>query len=252
LVWNPIKRKGKWIMESNRLAFAVEISQNAKVGLSSGTYASQVSTCPDSCPLKPTLDDKGKVVKTNGCYANGTMVAMQSAKLNQAPKQSAREAQKQEVKAIEGLSGSLDLRVHVVGDCVDDTHAKALSKAMSAHRKKKGKAAWTYTHNWRKIKSSSWQGESVLASCDSLSQVKEAKKLGYSSAVILDSFDSPKVYVKDGIKLLPCLYQTKGIQCIDCRLCLDSNRLARLGLTIAFVPHGGGKAKARLALGMVS
>lgn len=238
-------------MES-RLAFAVEVSQNSKVGLSSGTYASQASTCPDSCPLKPTLDDKGKVIKTNGCYANGTMVAMQSAKLNQAQKQDPMEAQKQEVKAIEGLSGNLDLRVHVVGDCVDDAHARALSKAMAKHRQKKGKAAWTYTHNWRKIQAKSWQGESVLASCDSLSQVKEANKLGYSAAVIVDSFDSPKVYTKDGIKLLPCLYQTKGIQCVDCRLCLNSNKLARLGLTIAFVPHGGGKAKARLSLGMVS
>ena len=236
----------------SRLAFAVEVSHNKKVGLSSGTYASQVSTCPDTCPLKPKLDDKGKVLKTNGCYANGTMVAMQSAKLNQAPKQDPREAQRQEVKAIEGLSGNLDLRVHIVGDCVDNAHAKALAKAMASHRKKKGKAAWTYTHNWRKIKSSSWKGESVLASCDSLSQVKEANKLGYSAAVIVDSFDSPKVYTKEGIKLLPCMYQTKGIQCVDCRLCLDSNKLTRLGLTIAFVPHGGGKAKARLSLGMVS
>ena len=238
-------------MES-RLAFAVEVSHNAKVGLSSGTYASQVSTCPDSCPLKPKLDGQGKVLESKGCYANGSMVALHSSRLNQAKDQSPRKAQRQEVKAIEDLSGNLDLRVHVVGDCVDDSHAKALSKAMASHRKKKGKAAWTYTHNWRKIKSSSWKGESVLASCDSLSQVKEAGKLGYSSAVIVDSFDSPKVYVKEGVKLLPCLYQTKGIQCVDCRLCLDSNKLTRLGLTIAFVPHGGGKAKARLSLGMVS
>lgn len=238
-------------MES-RLAFAVEVSQNAKVGLSSGTYASQVSTCPDSCPLKPKLDAKGKVTESRGCYANGSLVAMHSSRLNQADGQDAREAQKQEVEAIESLTGSLDLRVHVVGDCVDNTHAKALAKAMASHRQKKGKAAWTYTHNWRKIKAKSWQGESVLASCDSLSQVKEANKLGYASAVIVDSFDSPKVYVKEGVKLLPCLYQTKGIQCVDCRLCLNSDKLARLGLTIAFTPHGGGKAKARLALGMAS
>jgi hypothetical protein len=238
-------------MES-RLAFAVEVSQNAKVGISSGTYASQVSTCPSSCPLKPKLDSQGKVLESKGCYANGSMVALHSSRLNQAKDQSPREAQKQEVQAIEGLTGNLDLRVHVVGDCVDDTHAKALSKAMARHRAKKGRSAWTYTHNWRKIKYKSWQGESVLASCDSLSQVKEANKLGYSAAVIVDSFDSPKVYTKDGIKLLPCLYQTKGIQCVDCRLCLDSQKLTRLGLTIAFVPHGGGKAKARLALGMVS
>jgi hypothetical protein len=239
-------------MKSNRLAFAVEVSQNAKVGVSSGTYASQVSTCPSSCPLKPKLDSQGKVLESKGCYANGSMVALHSSRLNQAKDQSPREAQRQEVQAIQSLSGNLDLRVHIVGDCVDDTHAKALSKAMSAHRQKKGKAAWTYTHNWRKIKASSWQGESVLASCDSLSQVKEANKLGYSAAVILDSFDSTKVYTKDGIKLLPCLYQTKGIQCVKCRLCLDSQKLSRLGLTIAFVPHGGGKSKARIALGMVS
>ena len=238
-------------MES-RLAFAVEVSHNAKVGLSSGTYASQVSTCPDTCPLKPKLDIQGKVLESKGCYANGSMVALHSSRLNQAKDQSPREAQRQEVKAIEGLSGSLDLRVHIVGDCVDNAHAKALAKAMSSHRKKKGKAAWAYTHNWRKIQAKSWHGESVLASCDSLSQVKEANKLGYSAAVIVDSFDSPKVYTKEGVKLLPCLYQTKGIQCVNCRLCLDSNKLTRLGLTIAFVPHGGGKAKARVSLGMVS
>ena len=49
-----------------RLAFAVEVSQNEKVGLASCTYVSQVSTCPDSCPLKPKLDAKGKVTESRG------------------------------------------------------------------------------------------------------------------------------------------------------------------------------------------
>jgi hypothetical protein len=235
-----------------RLAFAVEVSDNEKVGLSSCTYSSQVSTCPDSCPLKPKLDAKGKVIETRGCYANGTAVSIHAARLNQADGQDAREAQKQEVEAIESLTGSLDLRVHVVGDCVDDTHAKALAKAMVEHQKKKGRKAWTYTHNWRKIKAESWNGTSVLASCDSLEQVKEAQAKGYACATIVDSFESERVYEKNGVKLLPCVYQTKGKKCVDCKLCLDSERLKRLGLTIAFTPHGGGKNKARLSLGMVS
>lgn len=235
-----------------KLAFAVEVSQNEKVGLASCTYVSQVSTCPDSCPLKPKLDAKGKVTESRGCYANGSLVAMHSSRLNQADGQDAREAQKQEVEAIESLTGSLDLRVHVVGDCVDDTHAKALAKAMVGHQKKKGRKAWTYTHNWRKIKAKSWKGTSVLASCDSLEQVKEAKAKGYACATIVDYFESEGVYEKDGVKLLPCVYQTKGKKCVDCKLCLDSERLKRLGLTIAFTPHGGGRNKARLSLGMVS
>ncbi len=239
-------------MKSTRLAFAQEASENSKVGLSSCTYVSQASTCPDSCPLKPKLDGSGKTVQANGCYGNGSMVAMHVAKLNQAPRQDGTEAIRQEVEAIDGLSGRLDLRCHVVGDCPTKEDARLLSGAMARHRQKKGKGAWTYTHNWRSIPVEYWQGESALASCDSLEQVKQAQAQGYATATIVDSFESERAYEKDGVKLLPCPFQTKGVQCVDCRLCLKASHLKEKGLTVAFVPHGGGAKRARIALGMVS
>lgn len=239
-------------MKSTRLAFAQEASENKKVGLSSCTYVSQASTCPDSCPLKPKLDPSGKTLHANGCYGNGSAVAIHVSILNQAPRQDGTEAIRQEVEAIDGLSGRLDLRCHVVGDCPTKEDARLLAGAMARHRQKKGSGAWTYTHNWRSIPVEYWLGESVLASCDSLEQVKQAQEQGYATATIVSSFESERVYEKEGVKLLPCPFQTRGVQCIDCRLCLKASHLKAQGLTVAFTPHGMGAKRARLSLGMVS
>jgi len=217
----------------NRVAFAVEVSLNDKIGPVSTTYTTQES-CDSSCPHYG-----------NGCYAEVGMVAIHGRKLNNAYNgQTPETIAIEEAKAISGLSGNLDLRVHTVGDCKTPEAARIVSEAMRSHRKKAGRKAWTYTHAWRKVGVENWQGESVLASVETVSDAKEAMQAGYPVAIVVEEFDSTKPYIKDGIKILPCPAQvTKGKQCVNCRACMNGDSLLRTQTVIGFVPHGSQKKK---------
>lgn len=216
----------------SRLAFAVEVSLNSKIGPVSTTYAAQQS-CDQSCPHYG-----------NGCYAESGMVAIHTRKLNKAfDSQTPEDIAKEESNAIRGLSGNLDLRVHTVGDCKTPESARIVSDAMRHHRKKRGRGAWTYTHAWRNVPVENWQGESVLASTETVSDAKEAMQAGYPTAIVVEEFDSPKPYFKDGIKILPCPAQTQDKQCVNCRACMHGDSLLRTKTVIGFVPHGSQKKK---------
>lgn len=213
-------------------ATAVEVSQNAKTGMVSATYASQKS-CDSDCPFM------GK-----GCYAEHGFANCTTQRLNKDAENDPVAIAQEEAALIDGLTGSLDLRVHVVGDCKTDEAATIVASAMQRHRRKKGRKAWTYTHAWRKVRKESWLGESVLASCETPNEVLEAKKLGYAAAIVVESFDREKVYEADGIKILPCPNQTeRALQCSDCGICMNAAALERTGLTVGFVAHGASKKK---------
>lgn len=215
-------------------AIAVENSQNSKTGKMSATYATQ-KTCPSSCPLR-----------NNGCYAEKSFAGMTTRRLNET-EDSAIEAAKQEAAAIDSLTGKLDLRVHVVGDCATDEAAEIVAPAMLRHSAKHGKAAYTYCHAWRDVKHASWQGANVLASCDALSDVPTAKSRGYATALVVKKGTelfrrfktTGKSAVADDQKLVPCPNQVsaKKPQCVDCRLCFDAAKLRDMGVTIAFLEH---------------
>jgi hypothetical protein len=101
-----------------------------------------------------------------------------------------------------------------------------------------GSQTWSYTHAWRTVDRAAWNGMSVLASVESPRQAIEALDRGWGSAMVVAENPSDKLYVRDGVKLLPCVYETRGVQCVECRLCFDSERLRSKGITIAFSAHG--------------
>ena len=213
-------------------ATAVEVSKNAKTGIVSATYASQKS-CDDVCPFKG-----------NGCYAEGGTANCTTQRLNKDEKNDPLEIAQEEAALIDGLTGALDLRVHVVGDCKTDESATIIASAMKRHRRKKGRKAWTYTHAWRTVSRESWLGESVLASCETTLEVLQAKEKGYASAIVVEKFEREKLYEQDGIKLLPCPNQTsRNLQCADCGICMNAAALERTGITVAFEAHGASKKK---------
>jgi len=216
-------------IEERPIATAVELSDNAKIGPAHATYVTQDS-CP-SCPLKG-----------NGCYAEGGNMAFVSRRLNNAsagqyltPERIARE---EERVIKEKLSGSLDLRLHVVGDCKTDTAANIVSEAALGVLKR-GRDAWTYTHAWRNVERSAWGDLSVLASCEKPEQVAEAQARGYATAIVVSEFPTEKRYDYAGVKVIPCPSQThETVRCVDCRLCFTDDRLKKQGLTIGFEAHG--------------
>lgn len=220
-------------MNNKRLAFAVEVSQNEKIGPVSTTYTTQES-CDKSCPFYG-----------EGCYGESGMVAIHGRRLdkaytNETPEQIAAE----ESSAIEKLTGNLDLRVHTVGDCKTPEAARIISSAMRKHRRKHNRGAWTYTHAWRNVPAENWQGESVLASVETPEDAEKAMKAGYAVAMVVEKFESKKMYEKNGLKILPCPAQTNdNKQCVNCRACMNAESLLRTKTVIGFEPHGSQKKK---------
>lgn len=229
----------------NSLVLAVERSADAKLSPDrnvSATWVAQQS-CPP-CPLR-----------NNGCYAEVSFSGIQSRRLNKnagrkrlalAPLR--RLLARQEADAIRGLSGTRQLRVHVVGDCPTAFSARHVGAAMVEHVRKFGKAAWTYTHAWRQVPRTAWQGASVLASCNSVKEVAAARARGYAASVITPPHPSNKVYTLNGETIVPCPAQFKlrgkrAVTCEDCTLCKRPDFLLARRMSVGFQPDGGTQKK---------
>lgn len=212
------------------LAKGIEISHNKKTGPVSATYAAQPS-CPPTC-----------VFLGNGCYGESGRVGIQTAKLNKAAKNTdSLEIAETEAAAIDGLTGLMDLRVHVVGGCKTEEEAAIVGAAASRFMARRRKTdAWTYAHAWKTIKRAVWGAMSVLASCHTKDEVKEAMAKGYAASITTAKMPE-KAFTEDGITYVPCLEQTKGITCVECRLCLDDKSLLEKKIVIVFELHTAAK-----------
>lgn len=91
----------------------------------------------------------------------------------------------------------------------------------------------------------------VLASCETAADVREADRRNYATCITVPEFEAEAAYTKDGVRIIPCPNQTRGVACTDCRLCFNDDRLQLTGLTIGFAVHGAGKNKAKAALARI-
>ncbi len=219
-------------MENTSPVIAVEISDNAKIGKISMTAASQ-NSCPPTCPLR------GK-----GCYAEVGRANLVTSRLNLSPVINPVKIAEAEAAAIRKLSGRRMLRLHVVGDCYIDEGAKILAQAAAEHTAKKGMAVFTYTHG-HTTKRESWGGISVLRSCETIEQVKQAHEDGFAAAMVVDNHETGKAVKHGDFTLVPCPQQigTKN-NCADCKLCTKDKLLHDKKMVIAFAVHG---ARAKMA-----
>lgn len=215
---------------------AVEESANQKIGPVSATMASQAS-CSSECPFLGS-----------GCYANGGNQGIHTSRLNQSSVIDPVKIAECEAAAIDTLTGARPLRLHVVGDVTTDETAKIIAEAARTYRRRGARvhepehgpaAVWTYTHSWRQISRRSFGLISALASCETTAQVRKARGKGYATSIVVDRFERPTAYVKDGIKIVPCPQQTgKSQNCTTCRLCWNDWSLRETGVTIGFEAHG--------------
>jgi hypothetical protein len=214
-------------------AIAVAKSANSKIGPVSATSVAQQS-CPTTCPFMGS-----------GCYAESGMQAFTTRRLNKSSA-SPLDLAYEEADAIRAIRRDTPLRLHVVGDSTSDAAARIVSGAAD---ERDGKA-WTYTHAWRTVARESWGNVSVLASCETEEDIRDARARGYATAIVVDQHDATKRYERDGESILPCPQQTRdNVTCDSCRLCWDDSRLRDAGLTIGFAVHGSGAKKAKGKLG---
>lgn len=213
-------------------------SGNAKIGDAAATYAPR-ETCPDACPLR----DSGQ------CYGNGFRTRRVwdsiSGVLSGAVSRAAASilAALSEAEGIDAIrKPSRDMRVHVLGDASTDSAARILSAACARYvaRAVRPVRVWSYSHAWRTVSRASWGAVSVLASCESADDIKAATAAGWATARVVDAFpDGARVFVRDGIRHLPCAEQAgTAASCIDCGWCMRDGWLRDRGLTVAFAAHG--------------
>lgn len=211
-------------------ASAIEDSSNSKIAARgencSTTYACR-SSCSDVCPFK----------KTKACYGNIHPIVYQWDRLNS--RMSPEAIARTEAAAILQLSGRSPLRVHTLGDCRTTTAAMIIGKAVDTYMSWYGKPAWSYTHSWRTIKREAWGNMSMLASCETTAEVKQATKRGYAAVLVVDKFERNTAYRKDGLKLVPCFHMTgKAKSCVSCKFCLNDKKMLSNGVVLAIAAHG--------------
>lgn len=226
-------------MSKTELVKAVTNSENRKLGKASTTYATQAS-CPSDC-----------VFMNAGCYAERGYVGITVRNLNKhavtisATKLVVAQAEAGAIDAMEVVVGK-PLRLHTVGDCATNMAARLVSAATARYTKRGGGRAWSYTHAWKKVSRKSWGDVSILASCETAEDVREAKSRGYATAIVVDEFKSDKLYEVDGMKILPCPAQThEDVVCTKCRLCFDDEGIRTRDYSIGFAVHGDHVTKKR-------
>ena len=209
-------------------------SGNKKTGKLAVTYAPIANSCPTEC--------WHRIHRT--CYALQGNVGMHVRRIEEGSKgKTAIQIATEEAQAIRaafngGLVPNIPLRLHVAGDSRTITGTKKLAAACVDWKNRGGDSAYTYTHAWGKVPKSAWQGVSVLASVETIEGAKKALRRGYAPAITVAEHTSDKAQNVNGVKLIPCPEQTKGIPCIKCRLCFNADKLAAKNTGIAFAIHG--------------
>jgi hypothetical protein len=209
----------------------------------SSTFASIRATCPDSCRFKP-----GPAGEDRGCYAAAGITRTWSARFDLVDA-TGLEVNEEEAREIDRAfcgrrvpqdgpdGGGRALRLHVGGDVEGPAGLAVLVEAVRRWLARGGGPAWTYTHRWREIPSSSWGPIAVLASCETAAEVLEARRLGYSAALVIDSHEGTRARKIGAWRFLPCPAETKDkVTCATCGLCMKD--LVKLRLVILFQAHG--------------
>jgi hypothetical protein len=216
-------------MAINSPVAVVAISGNRKTGPCASTSVSQ-ATCPSTCQLRGA-----------GCYAEDVgMQPWTTRRLNSNPATNPYLIAQIEAAGIDGLKGNRDLRVHVVGDCRTVASARLIGAAMVRYERRGGYLAWTYTHAWKTVPYSAWQGARVMASVHSGADVARARAQGYTATAyaVPERHPSRHAYTVDGVRVIPCPAQwSDGIHCYthgsrsqSCDICKGPE------LTVAFQP----------------
>jgi hypothetical protein len=239
--------------DEGRLVEVISASGNAKTGPVMATSACQLS-CPESCPFftplnRRTAGGHGR----EGCYGEvGNQAMIITSHLNRSgvsvgasPEDIARaEAHGIQVVLERVLKGKKKpMRLHVVGDAKTNGAARILGDACQGWPN-----VWTYTHAWKNVDRGAWDGISVLASCETPDEVKDAHGRGYATSVVLPiGFKSKgQAFEWNGLRIQPCWVQSGNrANCMGCKLCWQAPTLLRKETTIAFTVHGDGAKVAK-------
>lgn len=222
------------------LATALDRTTDNKLGNVAATQTSQL-TCPDTCPFKPVFDHENGRIIPKGCYFNDGKAMVSSLRLwHTDPYATADAIYDELVEKVDRLDGRRHIRYQIGGDWTDDENVKKVAAAHDRYSAKHGMRGWTYSHHTKNLDRASFGNISVLASCETPDEVRDANVRGYAAAIVVEEFpNGAKAFDLDGVTAVPCPNQiNKRIKCSDCMLCSKDKVLLERGLTVAFRAHG--------------
>lgn len=248
-------RRGARFVEATHTSKLAPVDKEAFAAI--GPYActtdvSIAATCSDACPFKSA-----------GCYVRSGRTKNIAARLDQASAGwSAEQVVADEAYLIDrafrggpvpqdgARGGGRDLRLHVGGDVGSAAGAMLLAGAAERWQKRRGGKVWTFTHRWAEIPRATFGRISVLASVEVPQDIEVARRAGYASAIVVGAFPSPRAFPLPGTtaKIIPCPAETRSTTCIECRLCLDADKLLERNRAIGFAAHGPGAGRVRQTL----
>jgi hypothetical protein len=234
-----------------RLLTGGRLRPKARAPFVATTDVSIATTCSDACPFKG-----------RGCFAEAGFTRFMARRLDAAAEGLTTDAViAEEARLIDGAfkggrvpqdgaRSGRDLRLHVGGDVGSVLGARLLASAARRWRDRGGGAVWSFTHAWREVPREAWGPISVLASVERPEDIEAARAAGYAATIVVDEFPSDRAFFPPGssAKIVPCPAETRGTTCVECRLCLDADTLARRNVAITFEAHGPTARRVREAL----
>jgi hypothetical protein len=134
--------------------------------------------------------------------------------------------------------GGRGLRLHVAGDIEGRVGAEALADAAGDWLRRGGSRPWSYTHRAREVHRRHWGSISVLGSIEDPTDMNAVAKMGYAPALVVEQFPSDTAFKLRGWNVVPCPFETRGITCVECGLCMRADELLRSKTAIGFEVHG--------------
>ena len=194
------------------------------------TTTSITATCPLDCPWMGA-----------GCYEQAGITMRRQYLLDRVAGRAL-----EVVRAEAELINSVDvppgrpLRLHAGGDVSCVTGAELLAEAAFGWIARGGGPVWVYTHRWREIPGAAWGPIVAFASIEDPHDGPAALRGGYRPALVVEEFpDEDRAFRASRVKFVPCAYESRGVSCTQCRLCLG-NLPPRTGIAFRF--HGRGAA----------
>jgi hypothetical protein len=209
------------------------------------------ATCPPTCPWLSTPGAAG------ACYVSSGFQRFAATKLDEEaasldPAEVIRTEARLIAKSFRGgpvpqdgpEGGGRALRIHVAGDVEGATGAESLAAAAENWMQRGGQRPWSYTHRWADVKRTKWGPVSVLASVEDPTDMRAAARQGYAPALVVEQFPSDTAFAVKGWKVVPCPFETRGISCVECKLCWRGDDLLASKTAIGFQAHGQGVHRA--------
>lgn len=190
------------------------------------TTTSIAATCPLTCPWM-----------RSGCYEQTGTQQRRQYLLDQAAGRGL-EVIRAEARLIERslVPRERPLRLHVGGDVSCTEGAELLAAAARSWLERGGGPAWAYTHRWREIPRSAWGPVVAFASIEHPREGHSAVHAGYHPALVVQEFPcGDRAFRTGGVTYVPCPFETRGVSCTRCRLCLGN---LPGGRGVAFRVHG--------------